>query len=144
MSSDFTAIGQLGISCAVGYVAWQQWKTARDKLKFDRYEKRFRIYNETTEFISSVVSGVVGPQQVVKFDIARNEAYFLFAGDTELMRFLDGLRQKAQELASWKEQAKEIHQVGSEPSEQRDALVKWFFDQPDVARARFAAHLSLR
>jgi len=53
---------------------------ARDKLELNRFEKRFRIYNATPDFISAVagnVSGNIGQEQVVKFDMARSEA-FLF------------------------------------------------------------------
>ncbi|MGA2868940.1 MAG: hypothetical protein ABSF34_07255 [Verrucomicrobiota bacterium] len=146
MSCHIAAIGQITISCAVAYVAWQQWKTARDKLQLDRYEKRFRIYNATTDFISAVawnVSGNIGQEQVVKFDIARSEAYFLFAGDNDLLKFLDDLRQKAGDLATWKEQAKG-QEVGSEASKEREKLNNWFHDQFDAAKHRFAPYLSFR
>lgn len=143
---DIAAIGQITISCAVAYVAWQQWKTARDKLQLDRYEKRFRIYNATTDFISVVawdVSGNICQDQVIKFDMARREAYFLFAGDDDLLKFLDDLRQKAQDLATWKQQAKG-QGVGSEASKERDRLNNWFHNQFEVAKLRFAPYLSLR
>ena len=143
---DIAAIGQITISCAVAYVAWQQWKTARDKLQLDRYEKRFRIYNATTDFISAVawdMSGKIGQEEVVKFDIAQREAYFLFAGNNDLLKFLDELRQKAQDLALWNEQAKG-QGVGSEASKEREKLNNWFHDQFDVAKHKFASHLSLR
>ena len=143
---DIAAIAQITISCAVAYVAWQQWKTARDKLQLDCYEKRFRIYNATTDFISVVawdVSGNIGQDQVVKFDMARREAYFLFAGDDDLLKFLDDLRQKAQDLATWKQQAKG-QGVGSEASTERDKLNNWFHNQFEVAKLKFAPYLSFR
>lgn len=146
MPFDLAATGQITLSCAVAYVAWQQWKTARDKLQLDRYEKRFRIYNATTDFISAVawnVSGNIGQEQVVKFDVARSEAFFLFAGDTDLLRFLDDLRLKAKDLASWKEQAKG-QGIESEASKERDKLNNWFHDQFDAAKHKFAPYLSFR
>jgi hypothetical protein len=142
MSCGIAAIGQLAISCAVGYVAWRQWKTAHDKLRLDLYEKRFRILNTTTDFISDVLSGEIKQEQMVKFLVARSEATFLFAGDKELLNFLDDLTQKSRDLAIWRDQAKQVQQPGSEPSKQRDALQKWFLAQFDVARKQFAAHLS--
>jgi hypothetical protein len=146
MPFDLAAIGQITISCAVRYVAWQQWKTARDKLQLDRYEKRFRIYNATTDFISAVawnVSGNIGQEQVVKFDTAQSEAFFLFAGDADLLKFLDDLRQKAKDLALWKEQAKG-QGVGSEASQEWEKLNNWFHDQLDAAKHKFAPYLSFR
>jgi hypothetical protein len=42
-------IGPLGpfvVSLLVAYVAYQQWKTASNKLKLDLYEKRLKIFND--------------------------------------------------------------------------------------------------
>jgi hypothetical protein len=50
MPYDIAAIGQITISCAVAYVAWQQWKTARDKLQLDRYESKRYTCHLLTEF----------------------------------------------------------------------------------------------
>ncbi len=105
MSCGIAAIGQLAISCAVGYVAWRQWKTAHDKLRLDLYEKRFRILNTTTDFISDVLSGDIKQEQMVKFLVARSEATFLFAGDKELLNFLDDLTQKSRDLAIWRDRS---------------------------------------
>ncbi|WP_243350862.1 hypothetical protein [Stenotrophomonas acidaminiphila] len=52
----FTALGQLGLTTAVAYVAYQQWQTARKKLKSDIFDKRFAAYlriRDAIEFIFS-------------------------------------------------------------------------------------------
>lgn len=40
----FTALGQLSVAGIVGYIAWQQWRTARKKLKADLFDKRHAAY----------------------------------------------------------------------------------------------------
>jgi hypothetical protein len=45
---DIAAIAQIAVSfaigLAVGYVAYQQWKTARDKLRLDLYDRASRSF----------------------------------------------------------------------------------------------------
>ncbi|NRP02031.1 hypothetical protein [Stenotrophomonas maltophilia] len=41
-----TAAGQLGLALMVFYVAWRQWRTARNKLKLDLFDRRFAAYEE--------------------------------------------------------------------------------------------------
>lgn len=50
----FTALGQLSVAGIVGYIAWQQWRTARKKLKADLFDKRFAAYRELTSAIEAV------------------------------------------------------------------------------------------
>lgn len=52
----------LGTPCAAllaalitGYFAYKQWKTARNKLKLDLFEKRFKVYDAGMEIIREVV-----------------------------------------------------------------------------------------
>ncbi len=39
-----TAAGQLALAGMVAYVAWQQWRTARNKLKADLFDRRNSLY----------------------------------------------------------------------------------------------------
>src|SRR5262245_66272538 len=40
------------IGIVATYIAWQQWKTNRNKLNLDRYDRRMRVYQEVVRFIS--------------------------------------------------------------------------------------------
>ncbi|MBA0394882.1 hypothetical protein D7U98_05620 [Stenotrophomonas maltophilia] len=40
----FTAIGQILVAIAVGFIAWRQWSTARNKLKADLFDRRYSLY----------------------------------------------------------------------------------------------------
>ncbi|MBF9172349.1 hypothetical protein ABFU49_16700 [Xanthomonas campestris pv. campestris] len=51
-----TGIGQLAVACAVGYIAYRQWRTAqqqaetaRNKLKHDLFERRLKVYDALRE-----------------------------------------------------------------------------------------------
>ena len=98
------------------------------RLRLDLFERRFRVYQAVREFICDVSFGKIGQEQVVQLDVAREEAFFLFAGDSNLLGYLEELRKKAEDYASWKEDSKG-RGVGSEESKQRDAFNKWFHDE---------------
>lgn len=40
----FSGIGQVVVGVAVACIAWQQHKTAKDKVRLDLFEKRFAVY----------------------------------------------------------------------------------------------------
>jgi len=45
----FTAIAQVGMAAMVGYIAYQQWQTARKKLKADLFDRRFAAYRDLVQ-----------------------------------------------------------------------------------------------
>ncbi|HEL7888205.1 TPA: hypothetical protein UMI76_000359 [Stenotrophomonas maltophilia] len=45
----FTAFGQTVVAVAVGMIAYRQWRTARNKLKFDLFTRRLEAYNRVRE-----------------------------------------------------------------------------------------------
>ena len=58
----------------------------RLRLKLDLFERRFRVYQATVDFIRNVMdlsSDNIGQEQMVHFEAARSKAFFLFAGDTQ-------------------------------------------------------------
>ena len=148
---DIAALGQIAVSLAiggaVGYVAYQQWKTARDKLRLDLYDRRFKVFQAVMDFIGHASStDATSVQEIIKFDTARTEALFLFGGDKELLDYLASIRAKSEEAHT----AHAIAQgIPGPPNAQRTELTQrilkakeWLFDQPNVAKEKFARYLS--
>jgi hypothetical protein len=42
--------------CIAGGIAYQQWKTARDKLKLDLFDRRMAVYNSATTMINAMTT----------------------------------------------------------------------------------------
>jgi hypothetical protein len=131
----------------------QQWQQIREikrdareerrfRLRLDLYERRFRIYQTVADFIGGCTCDNVGQQEMIQFDTARREAFFLFAGDADLLNYLAEIRQKAGELAIAKSQAKVQAHLGSPASKDRDAIRDWFQAQLNAVNDRFVPHLS--
>lgn len=81
------ALGPTIVSVVVGaiasFVAWQQWRTARHRLRFDLFEKRAAVYEATKRLISVVqLHGQITAEDLGEFNGAVRGAEFLFDGDT--------------------------------------------------------------
>ena len=64
-----------------GYIAWRQWQTARQRLRFDLFEKRFGIYLASVTLINrAVVHGTPTMEDIVQFQQATRGGEFLFSG----------------------------------------------------------------
>jgi hypothetical protein len=44
------------VSCALAFIAWQQWQVARNKLRLDLFDRRYRVYDATRKFLTWIVS----------------------------------------------------------------------------------------
>lgn len=43
-------------SCAVAYIAWAQYKTNKNKLRLDLYNRRFAVYDKTLAYYQAYYS----------------------------------------------------------------------------------------
>ncbi|KAF0805867.1 hypothetical protein A6D6_01923 [Alcanivorax xiamenensis] len=70
------------------YIAWRQWKTAENRLKFDLFERRFAVYNAARKLIGSIAqSGKIEDEKLRDFLHATREAKWLF--NEQLASYLD-------------------------------------------------------
>ncbi|MCK5062089.1 hypothetical protein KAR28_06115 [Candidatus Parcubacteria bacterium] len=71
------------IAIAVVYIAWQNYRIEKNKLRFDLYDKRLKIYNDLVKMIEYAWKNTDGltEEKVNKFEIRMHEAKFLFGID---------------------------------------------------------------
>ena len=75
------------IGALTAYIAWQQLKTAKDKLKLDLFERRFAVYDQMRQALYQVVSDARVTDETWKRIVrAEDEALLLFP-DEVLERF---------------------------------------------------------
>lgn len=78
------------------YVAYQQHKTARDKVRLDLYDRRFAVYAALQEFLASIsVDARVDLAILAKYSRSTREAEFLFGA--EVSAYLDSIHREAVE-----------------------------------------------
>jgi len=68
-------------------VAFQQWRTARNKLKFDLFQRRLLVYEAVQSFLASIFrSGKVADEELVKYLTGVAEVRWLYGA--EISHFL--------------------------------------------------------
>lgn len=85
----------LSAACAVAYYAHQQWKLAQDKLRFDLFERRYKVFEATRTFLYNVLEFKGNYEEGAFMDFNRKtaDAEFLFGPD--VVKYLRELRQNA-------------------------------------------------
>ncbi|MFK4824698.1 hypothetical protein ACI0FM_07890 [Paenochrobactrum sp. BZR 588] len=76
------ALGPLFIGASVAYVAWRQWRTARDKILLDIFDKRFAVYMDVRRLASIYLQMKELPQNEISLPheiVAKGR--FLFGKD---------------------------------------------------------------
>ena len=133
------------IAGVVAYIAYQQHKTNRDKLRLDLYNKRYEVFHSLAALLARILQqGNVKYEQVTEFSRATKEAVFLF--DEGIETYLETIRKKALDLWAAEETMKPLP-VGKERSakvaEVRE-LCDWFTKQFEVAIDKFNKYLQFK
>ncbi len=77
------------LSLCLAYIAHQQMKTSRDKLKLDLYEKRFEVYQRTLTFYQKLMDGTLDTPTHRSFIESKEAAFFLFPDNRKNFELLD-------------------------------------------------------
>ena len=72
----------IGITTA--YIAWQQYRIAREKARHERYERRVKTFKETMLFMGCAkTKGNISDEQLHSLLRKTSEAKFLFGKDVQ-------------------------------------------------------------
>jgi len=78
------------IAVVTAYIAWQQWKTNQQRLVFDRYDRRLRVYEEVRRILSIITRAAnVSVEELLRFRTSVSEADFLFG--PEITAYIDAI-----------------------------------------------------
>jgi hypothetical protein len=118
-------------------IAWQQKEIAAEKLKLEKFDRRFRVFDAARSFLGHILtSGDVDPSKEREFGIAILDARFLF--DPEIDAYLESLRKRSIQFKSliWQLQsatdenrgviADKIARAHEDFSAELKALPDWF------------------
>lgn len=153
--TDWLAITQGALTSVIAiittYIAVQQWKATNLKMRIERYDRRLKIYQETHKFIT-IVTSEVNPElrEMFAFETATAEADFIFP--PEIRVYLDEIFFHANKLRLANTQAQRYsrtrvseydHNMINETFDAMDEHVRWFMDQPQVAKEKFKPYMDL-
>lgn len=136
------------IAIVMTYIAWQQWKTNKQKLKLDRYDRMLLIYKEVIKLISIIIrDGDIDYIDLQYFRVAVSEADFLFK--PEIGKYINDLNNKSIELRKINDkykkscQGKQKDYNHSEIVDNTHELLTWFSKQPLEAKSIFSKYLNI-
>jgi hypothetical protein len=94
--ATFLPIATFVLGVAVTIVAWQQWRVARNKLRLDLFDRRYKVYDATRRFVRDSVQDFAHiDQHLIVFNDETSNAEFLF--DADVVNYLEQIRQRAQD-----------------------------------------------
>jgi hypothetical protein len=82
------------LSVAVGFVAWLQWRVARNKLRLDLFDRRWKIYAATSNFVDAINNDPTNVGSYLNdFNAGTSNAEFLF--DSDVIEYIKQIRRRA-------------------------------------------------
>jgi hypothetical protein len=130
------------------WIAYQQYRTARHRLRLDLFERRLAVYDSAITLIQSAVrDGNLQTDNVFTFVRDTRQAEFLF--DQPVLAYIDALRSKSFRFRQLNEQLHEQRvPVGPERTKivnEESELLNWYLAQAQgEASKQFAPYLSFR
>lgn len=126
-------------------IAYWQWRTAQNKLKYDLFDRRFAVYDAARKLIASIVTtGQTGEQELYKFLAGTRETKWL------LNEEIDGYFQNEIWKQAIKLQTLEKVLEGL-PADQRlenvarqSEIKEWIIQQYNVLDDKFTPFLNLK
>lgn len=77
-----TPCGTLAVAVAVGLIGWGQWRLARNKLRLDLFDRRYKVFDATRNFASEILkTATFTNDQLFIFYAGTTDAEFLFGSD---------------------------------------------------------------
>lgn len=114
------------------YIAYQQQKINKHKLRLDLYDRRLNIYRSIMNFISTVTQdGEVNIEDIIKYKVLTSDAEFLF--DKEVKEMINEIYNNA--LKFRKKNIKNMDDTD---------LLAWFTEQYDTVNEIFQKYLSFK
>ena len=134
------------IAIVAAYIAWQQWRTNRNKLKLDLFERRYAYYEAASELIRRILTSGKATDQVTSEFIHKIRGAQFIVGEAVATYFYKQLYSNALDLNTLDDELQGLD-VGPERSAivgKRSDIKKWFSDQPEVLDDLFKPLLNLK
>ncbi len=139
----FGGISTPVLAMIVTYIAWQNYLTASNKLRFDLFEKRYRVYRALMMLLGKIENDFrLSDEDLKKYYQRTRASRFLF-GD-EVNAYFDTIKMRILELRSAQRFIDSLpDHERSNHIEKKGELLLWFSKQVDEAPQRFDKYLLL-
>jgi len=136
------------IAIVATYIALQQWKTNKQKLDLDRYDRRLRVYEEVKKILSIIVRDAkASSDDLLRFRTSVSEADFLFG--PKIPQYIDEIYNHGLSLCRWNREYRDYTQEEPEGYDHKkvvdemDKELTWFTNQFEPAKQKFKKYLDV-
>jgi hypothetical protein len=141
----FSALLTPTIAVFGSLIAIQQWLTNRRRLKYELFDRRFKVYDTAKSFLNQFYANRhPTDEELYRFRLNTRESHFLF--DEDIANYLEGWITKAYEVKTLDAELAPLP-VGDARSEnvrkQRE-IFDWFLMQQEVLEDKFEPYLKLK
>ena len=142
------ALGPMAVAVVVGafivFVAWRQWRTGKQKLRLDMFDRRYSMYEATKMLIDKIaINGQVSSADLAEFRRNVRGAEFLFDGEArKFFKSLIALSVQADLARSRQASAKDETALGEFFDEEDQYLKLVEAEGPNLEKI-FARYLDL-
>lgn len=137
------AVFTLIVGIGVGTVAFMQWKVARDKLRLDLFDRRYKVFEAFRKYLVSAVNKPIFDfQDEIDFNIGTADAEFLFG--SAVTDYFKEVRSHVGKMDTHRKSYQNLP-VGDQRSRAVDAESKerlWLINQFKEMSKVFAPYLS--
>lgn len=115
------------------YIAYQQYRTNKDKLRWSLYDRRMEVYRSLMDSLEFIMQNAeITNVELSKFAIAIDKGFFLF--DMDINNYLNNIRDKYFSLQEFCRKLYHDPDVGigverNELASKKRELLLWFEDQ---------------
>jgi hypothetical protein len=132
------------VGLSVAFIAFQQWRVARNKLRMDLFDRRYKVYDATRVFLSVILrDATFTDSDLFTFYAGTSDAEFLFRSD--VLDYLAQIRKRALDMRTH-QKVYEPLPAGDERSRhvqaEHDQLL-WLSEQLTAMAKTFAPYLRL-
>ena len=130
------------VAAIVAYIAWQQYKIERNKLRLAFYDRRLKVFEGFMELWNAILqAGKVSTETWGKYKNSTTEASFLFGSD--ILDFKKLVDLKALNLLIAQEHLKDLPKGEKRSAKAKEIheLLTWFTGQVVGIRGRFENYL---
>ena len=136
------------IAIVATYIAWQQWQTNRQKLTFERYDRRLRVYEEVRKILTIILRDAnASTDDLLKFRTSVSEADFLFG--SEIPEYIDEIYKRGLNLRKCNQQYRDYTQTKPESYDSKKVVeemnkeLTWLTEQFEPAKEKFKKYLDI-
>ena len=143
--SLIAVIPSLIVGMITAYIAYNQYRVNKDKLRLDLFEKRLEAYEKLQEYFNYFIrKGCIDNEAIIILSTAHYKSVFLFG--SEVTEYIDEVRDKAIEMRRLRiklhnHKALPIGEERNKVSDRDSELFEWHLDQQRDSQKLYIKYL---